>query len=114
VKLLFENWRRYLEEVMQFSVSDYRDPQHDINILQSKIGMAQRLKKPLSFNNGKYVVTYEHPLWIVVEDGERNKFKDIFAVKEYLQNKVNIKSAEMSADPDSDSDDAAELRNMEL
>ena len=29
-----------------------------------------------------------------------------------MQNKVNIKSAEMSADPDSDADDAEELRNM--
>ena len=68
MKLLLENWQKYLDEVMQFSVADYRNPQSQVGLIKSKLSIVYKLQRPLTLKNDigdKYIVTYESPTWFV-------------------------------------------------
>jgi len=99
MKLLLENWREYLEEIIQFSTADYGNTGSLIGILKNKLGTVYRLGKPLTLKNDlreEYIVTYEHPNWIVKSTHVIEKLKDIEDVVDYLnRERVNFKTAEM-------------------
>jgi len=85
---MIEKWRKHIVELTQFEISDYTDPESEVNLFKNRLGTAQRLGKVLVMQNNmkeSFKVLYKAPYWLIIRNGQlAETLKDVPDVVDYL------------------------------